>query len=198
MRRSWRPICAGCLGSARVEHGEVTGLERCPRRVEPRVRAHAGRGVEDARLLWRLARHPVDGHAALRLPVVLDDVHAGATRAALREWSLAASGDAQREGTAGLGEVARAATEQGALLSCAGARSDSNEESRADGGDDGAPAPHCRPFYPRTPHRGTCTSVSDVISDTDRHPARPIVRSKSAMKFVTTSRTPASPASARP
>ena len=41
-------------------------------------------------------------------------------------------------------------------------------------------------------------SASGPISETELHPASPIVRSKSAMKLVTTSRTPASPASARP
>ena len=41
-------------------------------------------------------------------------------------------------------------------------------------------------------------SASGPISATELQPASPIVRSKSATKFVTTSRTPASPARARP
>ena len=81
--------------------------------------------------------------------------------------------------------------EDGALRSAAGAGNDADEESRAGRGDDEDPAPHCRSFTPGT-------NFSDVISDTDRQPARPIVRSKSAMKFAITSRTPASPAIASP
>jgi very-short-patch-repair endonuclease len=46
--------------------------------------------------------------------------------------------------------------------------------------------------------QGAGVSASGPISATELHPASPIVRSKSATKFVTTSRTPASPASARP
>ena len=42
------------------------------------------------------------------------------------------------------------------------------------------------------------TRLSRVISETDRQPARPIVRSKSAIKLRRTSRTPSSPPSARP
>ena len=45
---------------------------------------------------------------------------------------------------------------------------------------------------------GAGVSASGPMSDTERHPASPIVRSKSAARFSITSRTPARPAIARP
>ena len=66
-------------------------------------------------------------------------------------------------------------------------RQDLEDEDRARRGEDESG---------RAPHAGT--SASREISPTDRQPARPIVRSKSAWKFCSTSRTPSSPAIDRP
>jgi hypothetical protein len=55
-----------------------------------------------------------------------------------------------------------------------------------------------RPAPPALAQSSVRVSASGPISPTEGQPARPIVRSKSAMKLVTTSRTPASPASASP